>query len=190
MGTKEWLNLLVEFENLNKGVTYSEKDFALWLYSKHFPASKSVSIDLDRSIAYLVQRLGRLGKYFGKVALKESELKSIDEFTLLNNIFNATSISKNELYKQNVFELSSGTQIVKRLIEWNLIKEVQSPSDKRVTILEITDKGKKIRNKVFQKLAAEVQFKSSMFSMEEKKILIELLNKMDHTLSQAFMKES
>jgi DNA-binding MarR family transcriptional regulator len=184
MTTTEILQLVIAFEESNIGNT--EKDFAQWVYDKNFFNKPKPYIEKDRLISYLIQRIARLGRIYGKKALSGTELGNIDEFTIINTVYNNNGISKNKLYTETVFELSTGSQIIKRLVENNLICEKINPEDKRVTNLYITKKGEAQRNLAFEQLSKETSFKVSMFDKKEKELLCEYLTKMNEVLSIHF----
>jgi DNA-binding MarR family transcriptional regulator len=188
MTIKEILKLIDAFEESNAGD--SEKDFAKWLYERNFLDKPKPHIEKDRLISYLIQRIARLGRIYGKKALIGTDLSNIDEFTIINTVYNNNGISKSKLYTETVFELSTGSQIIKRLVEDKLIIEKINHEDKRVTNLYITKKGETQRNLAFEQLGKETSFKVSMFEKEEKEILCDYLIKMNEVLSINFHPKS
>jgi DNA-binding MarR family transcriptional regulator len=184
MNAKQILTLIAEFECINEN--RSEKDFAKWLYNKHFHIQNETDISKYRMVSYLIQRVSRLGKIFGKNALRGTDIYSIDDFTAINIVYNNNGISKNKLYTEAVFEISNGTQIIRRLIECDLITEKKNEKDKRVKNLYITNKGTIQRNMAFEALQKEIQFKVSMLSKQEVDDLYSILTKMNLALSLHF----
>jgi DNA-binding MarR family transcriptional regulator len=191
MKNTELLALIQKFSEFDEKGT--EKDFAQWLYHRHFPvvitATKGDGSQ-ERMLAYLLQRVGRLGRYFGKEPMQKHGLNTIDEFIILNTIFNKPEISKKTLYEECVIELSTGTQIVRRLVEQGFVKEVTNSDDKRVTLLTLTAKGTMLRNKCFDEMLDEVLFKFGAFSKEEKKEFLTLLTKLNEYLTGHFLKKA
>lgn len=189
MTNTELLNVIQLFVDFNPHG--GEKEFAQWLYQRHFaaPVTTKGSGSEERMLAYLIQRIGRLGRFFGKKVLAKHGLSSVDDFTLLNAIFNKPGIAKKTLYEECVTEISTGSQIIRRLASMGLVKESVSSSDKRVTLLTLTAKGTAIRNKCFDDMLEEVLFKVQPLSREEKKTMAELLQKLNNHLTEHFLKE-
>lgn len=181
------LRLIQQFMEFNSQGT--EKEFAQWLYGRYFslPTTTKGPNSEDRMLAYLLQRVGRLGRFFGKKPMAKHGLSSIDDFLMLNTIFHKPGIAKKVLYEECVTEISTGSQIIKRLVRQGLIKETISPNDKRVTLLALTNKGTSIRNQCFEGMLEEVLFKFEPLSREEKKTMIAVLEKLDIHLTKHFL---
>ena len=192
MTTEVLIRIISDFQKFESTHLSTEKEFAKWLYDKHFPTkdvSKESDLAIDRQISYLLQRVGRLGRFFSKKSLTGLKLNSTDEFTLLNTIYNNPSISKNTLYQNCVIEISTGTKIINRFIERGFVKESTSIEDKRVALLNLTNKGIEIRNKAFDSLAIEVKAKNAALNKAEKKDLLTILIKMDRMQTEKFLFE-
>lgn len=186
MKLKEILQLMAVWEE-ESGANTSEKDFALWLYKKHFSISYTSEESVNRKTAYLIQRIGRLGKILTKSAFIGTNLNSHEEFIMLNTVYNNNGISKQMLYQQAVFEMSTGSQIVKRLVGYHLLTEQPNETDKRVTNLFITSKGQKQRDLIFTQLKDHLKFKTSRLNNEQKKALLEGLEIIDQTMYEKFI---
>jgi len=76
------------------------------------------------------------------------------------------SAAKNEFYSDSITELTTGTQMMKRLIEIGMIKEVADEKDRRVRRVELTDKGKKTRENIFEKSKPDLILKAGNLSEE------------------------
>jgi MarR family transcriptional regulator, lower aerobic nicotinate degradation pathway regulator len=184
----ELIRLLQKFNEFDEAGT--EKDFAQWLYQQHFP---SITVQdksdgsTERMLAYLLQRVGRLGRFFGKKPLQKHGLSNIDEFILITTIYNNPEIPKKALYEECVIELSTGTQIIKRLVAQGFVKEIANANDKRVTLLTLTARGVTLRNKCFDEMLEEVLFKFAPLNKKEKKNLLLLLIKLNDYLTGQFL---
>jgi DNA-binding MarR family transcriptional regulator len=192
MTTEVLIRIISDFQKFEATQLSTEKEFAKWLFDKHFPTkdvSKESDLAIDRQISYLLQRVGRLGRFFSKRTLAGLKLNSTDEFTLLNTIYNNPNISKNTLYQNCVIEISTGTKIINRFIERGFVKESISLEDKRVALLNLTNKGIETRNKAFEALAIEVKAKNAALNKTEKKDLLTILIKMDRMQTEKFLSE-
>jgi DNA-binding MarR family transcriptional regulator len=192
MTTDQLLDIIKAYKQYETTGQTSERNFAKWLYDKHYkpePVSAS-GLELDRKISYLLQRIGRLSRYFSKRSFTPLDISSIEEFTLLNTIYNNPKISKNSLYQQCVIELSTGTQIVKRFIDKRLVVEMPSKEDKRVTLLHLTKAGKDLRESAFTAMIEEVIFKNAALIKQDKEQLVVHLQKINAHLTEKFLEEN
>jgi hypothetical protein len=88
MTTNQLLDIIKAYSQFETTGQISEKNFAKWLYDKHFKpeAIGGSTLELDRSISYLLQRIGRLGRYFSKRSFVPLDISSIEEFSLLHHL--------------------------------------------------------------------------------------------------------
>jgi DNA-binding MarR family transcriptional regulator len=186
------VELLSALEDFGGGKTATLRDFATWLVQQQLPqpmATAKGDLAVNREIAYLLQRVGRLGKVYGRKAFKGLPLASVEDFTLLNTVYHNPGISKKDLYLEAVVELTNGTQIVRRLVADKLTMEYPSQIDKRVTLLKLTPKGEEVRHKAFAALGPEVTFKVACLTEPERQQLAALLQKMNAFHTRIFKAE-
>src|SRR6202008_4142840 len=77
------------------------------------------------------------------MALKGTDLNQIEEFGILATIRQEKNPKKTEVIYANLFELSSGTDMLNRMKKRGLIKEYNDTEDKRSKRIELTAKGEK-----------------------------------------------
>ncbi len=155
-------------------------DFARWL-------SKDTSGDdlakdgkqLNRDIAYQINRLSRFSKYYVKNALKDFEISSLEEYLTLVFIRKRGNPSKMEVYNDIIIETTTGTQIVKRLIQIGLIIEEIDTEDKRVKRLRLTPSGTDTLDKCFDILGDVSNYYMTGTTTHEKEQLLRILQKLD-----------
>ena len=99
MKIDQLLDIIKAYKAFEAKTNGSESDFAKWLYEKNFKTKdgSNAYLEMDRKISYLLQRVGRLGRYFSKRSFVGLDIHSIEEFTLLNTIYNNPHISKNSI---------------------------------------------------------------------------------------------
>jgi len=190
MDSKEVIRLISSYATFcetSKNPTVEK--YVTWAYEKQIANSAAVADEdaTHRMLAYLLQRLGRIGRFFGKRTMLELDLNSIEEFTIINTIFNNPEIGKKELYKACVIETSTGTQIVKRLIASGFVKEIENKDDKRITNLKLTTKGTALRHKCFETMLTDVQFKFANLSKQEKMVLLQIFQKLNQRWTDKFL---
>ena len=91
----------------------------------------------------LLTGLYRFAKHYMKKAFSNTSIKTIDEFGFLATLLKEKSLLKNELINKHLLEISSGSEILKRLIKNELIFEFPDENDKRAKRVSLTEKGVK-----------------------------------------------
>lgn len=76
--------------------------------------------------------------------------------------------AKNEVYRDTISELTTGTQMMKRLVEIGMVKEVVDKKDKRIKRVELTAKGKRTRESILEQSKKDLLLKAGNLSEEEK----------------------
>ncbi len=88
-------------------------------------------------------------------------------------------MTKTELCNHNLLEITSGNEIIKRLLKNKLIEEYKDPDDRRSKRVKITDEGKKLLIQSFSKMDKVSRIVAGNLGTEEKIELLTILNKLD-----------
>ncbi len=126
-------------------------------------------------IGILIGRLGRYGRMYAKKALQPLDL-NLDEFTFLGSILHMSNPKKSDVIMMNLFEPTSGTEILRRLIKLKYVKESASKEDKRSKLLALTALGEKIVFKAFQLMSNVGTLISANLTEAQKKELIRTMD--------------
>jgi DNA-binding MarR family transcriptional regulator len=131
------------------------KEFSIYLKDKVIPedpANAVRSFDTGDYLNYLsypeiefgtlLTGLFRFAKHYMKKAFRETAIRTIDEFGFLATLLREDTLLKNELINQHLLEISSGSEILKRLIRGGLVQEFADEHDKRAKRVSLTQKGK------------------------------------------------
>lgn len=89
--------------------------------------------------------LGKLGRYtdnYCRKTMPKTQLATIDEFTYLIALMQFPSMTKSELIAHNAHQITTGTEIIKRLIAKGFIAQKDDLQDKRSVRVAITDTGR------------------------------------------------
>ncbi|NUN08969.1 MAG: winged helix-turn-helix transcriptional regulator [Ignavibacteriaceae bacterium] len=140
------------------------------------PRSAEESEDTDRNIAYLFNRIAKYSRFYTKKELAEFGLNSIDEFYFLLSIGRSGSPTKSEVYFDTITELTTGAQIMKRLIKQGYVEETTDKNDKRAKRVRLTKKGEKIKGNVFNKLSESIKLKTGNLPQHDKDELLRMLS--------------
>jgi DNA-binding MarR family transcriptional regulator len=91
----------------------------------------------------LLTGLFRFAKHYLKKAFAKTAFRTIDEFGFLATLIKEGSLLKNELIHAHIIEISSGSEIIKRLIKNGLIYEYPDENDRRAKRVDLTEQGKR-----------------------------------------------
>lgn len=150
---KQLLDYIDNFENQSDKVDL--KEFTLYLKSKVFDEytyDSKEKFEKENYLNYknykevefstLLTGLFRFAKHYLKKTFQDTSFKTIDEFGFLANLLREKSLLKNELISQHQLEMSTGSEVLKRLIRDGLIEEFPDEKDKRAKRVMITEKGR------------------------------------------------
>ncbi len=96
--------------------------------------------------------LFRFAKLYIKKAFDNTSFKTIDEYGFLASLYKDKSLLKSELIQQHLLEISSGSEIIKRLIKSGLVREYADKNDKRARRITLTEKGEQEITMAFKEM--------------------------------------
>lgn len=143
-----------------------------------YPESKS-NTTIERVIAQHFLILNRYIKHYSKLVFMDSPIKSLDEFSFLILLMQDKALPKTELIRRNVYEKSSGIEVINRLIKSKLLLQSPNPQDKRSQLVSLTNKGKSSLIGVFENMNTLGEIASGDLTAAEKNALAILLKKLD-----------
>lgn len=136
------------------------------------------SIATDISI--LISLMGRYAKMYVKKALKDSPIRTVDEFSLLITLLTYATIPKHELIKSQVMEKTSGIEIINRLVKRGLIHQFDDHHDKRSKLLEITPAGRDELLRILPGMQLVSEIVTGTLTLQEQNQLTYLMRKLDY----------
>jgi len=142
------------------------------------PANKE-KLNNNARAAIFVTRLQRYVSLYTKPHVKKLGFTRQHEYTFLHQISKMENTNKKELSKEILTELSTGRDIVRRLIARGLVSEKVNPADRRATQLNITEKGKKLLSKSHELIGHSFDNFLGDLSMKEQQQFIKLLQKLN-----------
>lgn len=203
----ELLDYLDEFENQHKDTEkkFSTADFIGYLNAVHVPDTlsddkirggeeswKVIQYTENRTatnVSILVSLLYRYAKMYSRKAMKESGLKSVDEFALLITLMTHDTISKQELIKEQVLEKTSGIEIVNRLIRQGFVEQFDGEKDRRSKLLKITPEGRREIIQILPRMNQVSKIVVGNLTQTEQNLLTFLMRKLDHFHNDIFMND-
>lgn len=136
--------------------------------------------NVETTIATSVSLMYRYAKGYIKKALQGSIIQTVDELTFLFVLVTFESLSKSELIAKNVMEKTSGIEVIKRLLNQELIHQFADENDKRSQRVAITKKGMEELMKIMPNMALVSSVVSGNLTATERSTLAYLLKKLDY----------
>ena len=193
---KEVIELVGRFEEESAGDKFDVLSFTLWLNayldSQGYPVKPGkekvtdekqilgFDYTMEAKISTLITALFKYAKHYTKYALDDTPLVTMDDFGFLASLAYRDSMTKTELSNHNLLEITSGNEIIKRLLKNGLIEEYNDPDDRRSKRVKITDKGKKLLLGTFAPMDNVSRIVAGNLRIDEKIELLTLLNKLDN----------
>lgn len=122
-------------------------------YSEHFAYLKNFD-EKARFLEY-ISRISRFHEFYIRKYLNELPLNSRLEYIFLYTAGMMDRVKKTDIINMHLIEYSTGMDTIRRLINNELMEEMPDESDKRVRLLELTDKGKKVLEECNKRLKEE-----------------------------------
>ncbi len=182
--TTSIIPLIEKWEVFNK--ENKEKDineFATWLLNeKQASASVKTTTEARGSHTEIAILITRLQRYLGMSVnphIRTLGFTKEHEYNFLYQVSRMNKPNKNDLSKENMMELSTGRDVIRRLKEKGLVEEKENPDDKRAMLISITPKGKRLLSKSFGMIAGSFTDFLGDLTTVEQRTLIELLTKLN-----------
>src|SRR5258708_6830247 len=130
----------------------------------------------------LFGRISQMLRVYEEIAVEETGLNQIEEFMLLSNI-NFGNPRKTELVYAAILELSTGTNILNKLLTEGYVVESNDDEDKRSKRIGLTEKGEKVLVACRQNLVRLGILLLNDMTEDEKQLCIQLLKGLEIKLS-------
>jgi DNA-binding MarR family transcriptional regulator len=169
------------------------KAFTLYLQEQIFNVEKSRNPkEFDKSdylnykeykeieFSVLLTGLFRFAKHYLKKTFQNTSFKTIDEYGFLANLMREDSMLKNELISQHQLEMSTGSEVLKRLIKNGLIEEFPDKNDRRARRVKITQYGRSEILSAFDDMYKVSKVIKGNISDDELSQLLVILNKLTY----------
>lgn len=99
--------------------------------------------------AYFLSRMNQYVSFYTKPIVKKYGLHSIDDFLYLQNVKFFANITKTKACELMLQEVTTGVDIIKRLLKNDFLIEEVNPTDKREKLLKISAKGEGVINSLY-----------------------------------------
>jgi len=201
------INLVAELEAENQGREVSIQDFTGFLLNKvgdptgnnsnsevrfgdNDTAALDIAYQLDNNISRLFVFMSRYAKSYIKKALEGTPLQTVEDFTALAILLTHNHLSKSALISHNLQEKTSGTEVIRRLIAYGLIRQWDDVKDKRSKHIAITNEGKALLFQIFVHTNYVGKIITGKLTVAEKFTLQYLLQKLENFHLEHYAKKS
>lgn len=163
-------------ESFSSYGSLSLKGFASFLSHSEQSVSEDIpKLHSERHLNSIIARdisfLYRHTRGYVRRALKDSELDTVDEYSYLISLMSRGNMTKTELNNINVIEKTTGTEIIRRLLNKGLVEQTPNSKDKRSWDVAITEKGVTELRKVLPQLQVAADVLLAPLSFHEKVLL-------------------
>jgi DNA-binding MarR family transcriptional regulator len=130
---------------------------------------------IDGLLMKIIGRISKLNMLYANIALKGTGLNQIEEFGMMVTIKQEKNPKKTEVIYANLFELSSGTDMLNRMKKRGLIKEYDDKEDKRSKRIELTSKGEKVVKVCSERISKNAKMMAHNLTNDDKELCVQLL---------------
>lgn len=139
--------------------------------------------------SYFLNRMNKFIKIYTKDIFQELGLYSSEDFSFLALVHQMEKPNKKQLCDTNLTEMTTGLDIIRRLIKLGYINEVPDESDKRSKRMVMTPKGLEAVNKIYLKLNQMSNDVLGDLNAEERSVIIKLLTRLNTFHTKIVMPE-
>ncbi|GAB1370085.1 hypothetical protein MASR1M45_01430 [Candidatus Kapaibacterium sp.] len=164
-----WLTNKLKFDNHNSTPTLKDGE----------KLTKKYSGNSQFLASYYINRMNKFIKIYTKELFHDLDLYSSDDFSFLALVHQMNRPRKKELCELNLTEITTGLDIIKRLISKGMIFEVRDENDKRSKRLDITEYGLKTVLAAYQKLNEMTEDVLGDLNENEREIVINFLARLN-----------
>jgi len=131
----------------------------------------------------IMGRIHKLNASYAAMALEGTGVTQLEEFGMLLSIQQHTEMKKTEIIYSNLFELSSGTDMLARMIKKGYIEEKPDLEDKRAKRLKITKHGEEVVEACKKRIAKTAEMMMLDMPGDDQLLCIKLLKGVEQKFS-------
>ena len=126
----------------------------------------------------MISRLYKFSKQYSKSVLQDTGLTSLDEFAILATLMRQQESAKKNLIDENLIELTTGMDMLRRMIRQGLLIEQVNEQDKRQKLISLSEQGRAVLFQILEKFTALPDVLGDL-SRTEREQLVSLLRRLD-----------
>jgi DNA-binding MarR family transcriptional regulator len=170
----------VDYQELHPGSKF--EDFCRFYLSSQIPKAPAhpselpVPSNTDGMFMMSVTRSTLAFWVYMRIALKDTPLPSIEDIMFCSALNNLGESRKSDVINYAMLEISTGTDILNRLIKKGFINQRIDPNDKRSKLLTLTSPGVKALKKCFKKASMARELFLADLTEDDKKLVAQILD--------------
>lgn len=130
---------------------------------------------IDTLLLKLLSRIAMAGEVYCRKALSDIPVINLEGFQYLGSIYHKGESRKTDIINYNLSELSTGIDILNKLLAEGFITERPDPSDKRAKLIEHTKRGGEMLFECYRRLYSIGSILFDDLDENDKKLCIQLL---------------
>ncbi len=134
---------------------------------------------IDGLLLKLIGRINRLNMNYASSALEGTGLNQVEELGILLTLQQQKNPRKMDIVHNNLFKLSSGTNIIGRLKDRGLIREYDDGEDRRSKRIELTEAGRETIEMAKIRMGKVSKMMVNDLTEDDKKLCIALLKNIE-----------
>lgn len=182
----DWMRIkLKKNPQLNRKISYNNSKIeqpGLVAYYK--------SLDEPTQFLEVISRISRYHEFYIRKFLVDLPINNRLEYLFLNTVRQMHQAKKTDLIHIHLVDYSTGMDTIKRLINNGFLTETSDKNDKRVRLLEITEKGLGILLHADKKVTDERNMFLSCISMNKWKKAMPVLDEINKFHNQIYLKHN
>jgi DNA-binding MarR family transcriptional regulator len=139
-------------------------------------------------IAMMISRIGKILRIHARKAVQPAGLSGIDEMGFLASAAHLNHPTKSEMILLNLVEVTTGTEIMRRLIRQGLLTEHPDPTDRRVKRVGITAEGRNVLREALQGVHGHSFNKWEPIPAGEQQVLLGLLGQINAQMTSDYLR--
>ncbi|MEM1325976.1 MAG: MarR family winged helix-turn-helix transcriptional regulator [Bacteroidota bacterium] len=167
--------------------------FAEWLLSKkskpEHTALESSKLSTNVMILQAIATLSNHAKHYIKTLTKGTPLVGWNDLIVLIVLYYGGDLRKTEVLQRSIIELSSGIEVINRLLRLKLVKEFPDPDDRRAKKISISAKGKRVIDDLSPDVDLAAKVVAGNLDKNEKRQLVPILQKLVHFHAPIFQED-
>ena len=162
-------------------------NFAMLSSNEEASQDRNMALKLNVKFAKNITFLSRYLKFYLHKVLSDTNLGTEGEYSYLMVLSRFESLNKTELNNMNIFEKTTGTDIIRRLVKKGFVIEYEDPDDRRSKRVKMSEKGFQILSSVLPALGKVSALLSSPLSTDEKMMLNNYLDDVNSFQENIFL---
>ncbi len=194
MKKEKIFNLIEHYYEFEKECPESDLlDFASWILKREMKPKTNLPTKttvIERSIMFYINRLSKFSKFWSRKALSKHGMISMDDFYFMLTIAKLDNPTKSEVYRDTVTELSTGSQIMRRLIHLKFVQDTPDETDNRAKRVKLTTKGKSTLESILNDFEFTVKLKTLNLDYKTKTELMNILRSLNLFHTRMYQQDS